>query len=57
MKFEIKKSVSNKFYFVLKARNGEVIATSEMYTTKPACRKGISAVKKSLLASVVDKTV
>ena len=56
MKFEIKPSSSGEFYFTLKAANGEVIATSEMYTTKPACRKGINAVKKSLFATVIDLT-
>lgn len=29
--------------FDLKAANGEVIASSEVYTTERACRKGISA--------------
>lgn len=56
MKFEIKPSATGQFYFVLKAGNGEIIATSEMYTTKQACRKGISAVKKSLFATVIDLT-
>ena len=33
--------------FVLKADNGEVIATSQVYTTKDSCKKGIESVKKN----------
>ena len=44
--------------FDLKAGNGEVIATSEVYTTKAACVKGIESVKKnSAVANVEDQTV
>lgn len=57
MKFEINKSINNKFYFILKARNGEKLLTSEMYDTKQACRKGISVVKRSWFASVIDLTI
>jgi uncharacterized protein YegP (UPF0339 family) len=53
MKFIIKKSMNGQFYFVLKARNGEVLCTSELYTTERMCRKGISAVKKSLFAQIL----
>jgi len=31
----------------LKAANGEVIATSEAYTTESACKNGIQSVKKN----------
>ena len=57
MKYQIKKAVNNKFYFVLKAKNGETVATSEMYESKQACKKGIWAVKKSLFAPTVDLTL
>jgi len=30
MKFQIKMAVSKKYYFILKAKNGETIATSEL---------------------------
>lgn len=45
-KFVIKKSDAG-FHFVLKAANGEVIATSQVYTTKESCQKGIESVKKN----------
>jgi len=54
--FEIKNAIDNQFFFVLKARNGEVIATSEMYKTKQACYKGISSVKMSVFSGTKDLT-
>ncbi len=44
--------------FDLKAGNGEVIATSEVYTTEAACRNGIESVMKNApVAAVEDQTV
>lgn len=40
--------------FDLKAGNGEVIATSEVYNTLEACRKGIESVKKNAPAAAVE---
>ena len=43
--------------FDLKAGNGEVIATSEVYESEAACRKGIESVKKNApIANVEDLT-
>lgn len=56
-RFEIKSSADDQFYFVLIAPNNEVIATSETYTTKDNCKKGIEAVKKyASSAPIEDKT-
>jgi len=44
--------------FDLKAGNGEVIATSEVYTTEAACLNGVESVKKNApVAAVEDQTV
>ncbi len=44
--------------FDLKAGNGEVIATSEVYSSEDACRKGIASVQKNApIAAVEDQTV
>ena len=44
--------------FDLKAGNGEVIATSEVYSSKDACKKGIASVQKNApVAAVEDQTV
>jgi uncharacterized protein YegP (UPF0339 family) len=45
--FERKQSVSSQPYFVLKAKNHEVIGKSEMYTSDGAMEKGIESVKKN----------
>lgn len=43
--------------FDLKAGNGEVIATSEVYTTESACRNGIASVQKNApVAAIEDQT-
>ena len=46
-KFEIKQSASGKFHFNLKAGNGQIILSSEMYETKSAAENGIESVKKN----------
>ena len=43
--FEVQKSKANDFYFVLKAGNGEVILTSEMYKAKDGASGGIASVQ------------
>ncbi|MBQ2650179.1 MAG: YegP family protein [Clostridia bacterium] len=44
--------------FDLKATNGQVIATSEVYTTEAACKNGIESVMKNApIAAVEDQTV
>lgn len=43
--------------FDLKAGNGEVIATSEVYASEVSCRKGIASVAKNApVANVEDQT-
>ena len=44
-KYELKKGKSGKFHFNLLAANGEVILTSQTYTTKAAAQKGIASVR------------
>lgn len=46
-KFQIKESNNNQFHFNLHALNGQVILSSEMYTTKQGCKGGIESVKKN----------
>ena len=52
------KEVSSGVKFDLKATNGQVIATSEVYESKAACLKGVESVKKNApVANVEDQTV
>ena len=46
-KFVITVRKNGEFQFNLKATNGQVILTSEGYTTKAACLNGIESVKKN----------
>lgn len=46
-KFEVSVRKNGEYQFNLKASNGEVILTSEGYTTKAACLNGIESVKKN----------
>jgi len=55
-KFVVKQT-STGYKFDLKAGNGEVIATSEVYTTEAACLNGIESVRKNCVGEVEDQTV
>lgn len=46
-KFELKKAKDGQFMFNLKAANGQVILTSELYKTKPSAENGIESVRKN----------
>lgn len=55
-KFVIKKDKAGEYRFNLKAANGEIIATSEGYSSKDACKNGIESVKKNApIADIVDE--
>ncbi len=55
-KFTVKETASG-IKFDLKATNGQVIATSEVYESEAACMKGIESVKKNCAGTVEDQTV
>ena len=44
-KFEVTKSPNGEFHFHLKAANGQVILTSELYKAKASALNGIESVK------------
>lgn len=51
-------TVKTGIKFNLKATNGEIIATSEVYTSPAACMKGIASVRKNAVAAKLeDQTV
>ena len=51
------KQTATGFKFDLKASNGEVIATSEVYSSEAACLNGIESVKKNCVGEIEDQTV
>lgn len=46
-KFELKKAKDGQFKFNLKAANGQVILTSELYKAKTSAENGIESVRKN----------
>lgn len=57
-RFRRRRSRRGQAYFVLKAHNGKVIGTSEMYASRAAREAGIEAVREHApRAHVEDRTV
>lgn len=54
-RFDRRRSNDDQFYFVLKAANGQVIGTSEMYKAEASVDKGIDSVMRNAPdANVID---
>lgn len=54
-KFEMYQDKAGEFRFRLKARNGEIIGTSEGYTAKAGCLNGIESVRKNAPEAEVEE--
>ena len=55
-KFEVYKDKKGEFRFRLKAKNGQIIATSEGYSKLDSCLKGVASVKKNAAeAKIAEK--
>lgn len=53
-RYDRKTSTNGKFYFNLKAGNGQIIGSSEMYESEASRENGIESVKKNSADSNVD---
>ena len=53
----IVKETKTGIKFDLKAGNGEIIATSEVYSSEAACLKGVDSVRRNSVGEVEDQTV
>ncbi|MFZ0597919.1 MAG: YegP family protein [Flavobacterium sp.] len=57
LKFEKKIASNNKFYFTLKAGNGQILGLSELYLSEAARDNGIEAVKANAeTVTIEDKS-
>lgn len=57
-RYDRRMTVNNKDYFVLKARNGEIIGKSQYYSSKSSMETGIASVKANApTAKTVDETI
>lgn len=45
--FELKKAANGKFHFNVKAGNGEIILTSQMYASQDSAEAGIASIQKN----------
>ena len=54
-KFEVYTDKAGEYRFRLKAKNGQIIATGEGYTTKKACLNGIESIRKNAPDAAIDK--
>lgn len=53
-RYERKDSSNGKYYFNLKATNGQIIGSSEMYESAASRENGIESVKKNAPDAVVE---
>lgn len=51
------KETKSGFKFDLKAGNGEIIASSEVYSSEAACKNGIESVRENCVGGIEDQTV
>ncbi|PWN65812.1 YegP family protein [Chryseobacterium viscerum] len=57
-RYDRRVAVNSKEYFVLKARNGEIIGKSQLYSTKSGMENGIASVKSNAPgAEIIDETL
>jgi uncharacterized protein YegP (UPF0339 family) len=53
-RFDRRTSEDDKAYFVLKADNGEIIGTSQQYSSASAMENGVESVKENAQTAAVD---
>ncbi len=56
-RFDRKNSTNGKFYFNLKASNGQIIGTSEMYESESGRDNGISSVQQNAPNAEIEDTI
>lgn len=57
-RYDRRVAVNGKDYFVLKARNGEIIGKSQLYSSKSGMENGIASVKLNApTAEIIDETL
>lgn len=54
-KFEMYQDKAGQFRFRLKARNGEIIGTSDAYAGKAGCLNGIESVRKNAAEADIEE--
>lgn len=52
--FKIKQREDGKYYFILMARNGYVLVTSQDYASKVSCYNGIESVRRHAYDAIIE---
>jgi uncharacterized protein YegP (UPF0339 family) len=53
MKFIIKRAVNKEWFFIITAKNGQTLATSETYKRRGGCLKAIKSIVNHCAEAVV----
>ena len=56
-KFIIKNSKNDQFYFVFRAKNGQILCSSETYKAKQSVYKGITSLVSAILKGGKETTI
>lgn len=56
-KFEVYQDKAGNFRFRLKARNGEIIAVSEIYSARAGCLNGIESIRKNAANAPIELNI
>ncbi len=56
VRFFLERSSNGQFYFTIRARNGRVLATSETYHRRGACRRAAELIADSEVVEIQDRT-
>ena len=54
-RFEIRQTKNGSFRFNLMATNGQIIATSETYSSLDSCKNGVESVRKNSDSPIVEE--
>jgi len=55
-RFELKEAKNGKWHFNLKASNGQIIGTSQMYASEDSAKSGIASVAKNAKEGKINDT-
>ncbi len=52
--FKVKQRENGKYYFILMARNGYVLVSSQDYASKVSCYNGIESVRRHAYDAIIE---
>ncbi|MGL5091272.1 MAG: YegP family protein [Aeromonas sobria] len=55
--YVLKQTVNGKWYFILKAKNHQVIGMSQMYDSKSSAENGVASVENNSISEIVKDLI